>query len=230
MNFRKLTTALIVLLTLVIAQRSFANSFCEVESSSDITAQTVDDRIRIMIPQLRPKSYEVSVSTYVDPICIMSGEVASNLPCFPSQGDKDISYTIDDLVDGDDTRSLYDRLVMTDKPELADFTAHLTAWKNKLVARITLATRICSVAHLEEAMGRCGYSYTNKVSIYWHLSNEKNTTKLECLESKESEIDSDISAGGATATAINTAEAKHLAVNCSDIADAATSALCITNN
>lgn len=97
-----------------------------------------------------------------------------------------------------DTRSLYERLIMQDKPTLDFFEAALSTWKLDQTARLNYKNRFKNINNLREAMTKCNISEPNAKLFAKRLQDTMDEGSLSCLEEKQVEIDAELAAQKAT--------------------------------
>lgn len=100
----------------------------------------------------------------------------------------DVEYTLDE----NDTKTPWQRLTMENKPTLAEMQTELAAWKALKMPRAQLLDDVKGLKYKREAMVLCGYNIPNAVIFFRDIEKDMNRTKLDCLISKQAEIQAEI--------------------------------------
>ena len=190
-----------------------AKVYCAPEKVEDIQGLTVNDRIFQDLPTLRPTYSATSKEMYSRPMCEYNAvpmldenndpvldennepivnQVVNNSPCCEGQACNVNTYYFDDLVDENDNRSYYDRLVIDSKPLLSEFQSLLDSYKASKIADINFENKVCEMqSDFRQLAKKCGYERANITKLMHEIIDNKDQVKKTCLESKVSELASE---------------------------------------
>lgn len=98
-------------------------------------------------------------------------------------------YTIDPLSGPSDNRSLYQRLLMNNKPPLKEMSDDLDALKSEYLSDLQFRNRVKGVndEYLRDSMVKCSLS-GNPALVLKTIYRDKDDVTLSCLESKRNEV------------------------------------------
>lgn len=169
---------------------------CGEETADQVNSCTLNDRLPQIINEHYPvkwKSYEdytapdTCVPVVDDPNTVDIDETF-NCPVWNPSAN---SYTFLPY-NKDAPLTLYERLLMEQKPTEAELIAHLDAWKAAELADIAFKNRVDSLPYDIRPMAeKCGLGRPNMALLIKAIKDNKDEAKLACIESKKVEVENE---------------------------------------
>lgn len=101
-------------------------------------------------------------------------------------------YVIEPRQDINDTRTLFERLSMNNKPTIANMKAELDVWRAEILPMVSYREDLRNLKYGAMGASRCGFGRPNHATLKMDLIRDLDQAKLTCLKEKEIEIQSEI--------------------------------------
>jgi hypothetical protein len=104
----------------------------------------------------------------------------------------DQEYTLEPIKEGDNKKSLYQRLLMKNKPTIKEMEKELQRWKDRMRPELQFKDDLKSLKYSAMGSVRCRFFRANNKLLKKNILKNKDIKKLECLKEKEIEIQAEI--------------------------------------
>ena len=182
------------LLLLLLPFNLQAQVTCGLTTYEEVDACTVEDKLPLLFGRLYTSHTYTTELQYIqvdpcDPETV-DVEATEEVEVCPPWDQKTGKYyyekqEFDD--EGTPELSMYERLVMLNKPDLSVFTSELASWAASVKLLIDWRNRVDAITRLRRAMGKCGYVASN-LSLF-KSSLTVDDPRVICMESKKAELD-----------------------------------------
>lgn len=104
----------------------------------------------------------------------------------------DQEYTLEPIKKGDDKKSLYQRLLMENKPTIKEMEKELQKWKDSIRPELQFKDDLKALKYSAMSSVRCGFFRANNKLLKKNILINRDVKKLDCLKEKEVEIQAEI--------------------------------------
>lgn len=169
---------------------------CGTGSQAELNSCTVEDKFFPIFNDLYPDHIKVSELHY-------------------SSGSRTNKFYFDE--DNAELVTLYDRLVMEDKPLLSVFQAKLDEWRAPKIARLDFRDSVIAIDRFRRRAELCSLSQPNMAILRKRIIKNMDSVKRDCLLSHTATLDAEDSALSQKETQIQNAKDRMKARDCSTL-------------